>query len=482
MVAITEERYEAALVSLQTAADAADPFEDSDARKADTLSLLGTTLARFQRVDEADSVLTRALALRTENLGLGHPLVAGTLYVMGEMYRHSNRLLEAQHALVVASEITERLGLQDELTAEIEMSASLVLKQTGQTGESTRHAVKAARLLPPDSPRRQALADLVASLEIAHGAFELAADSFARIAARQEPGPELSATLGALADMQLIQGLWESALATAERVLEFEPHHAGILRRKAVALSRLGRCDEAEDVLLAARELSFLGKAQLTKMMAEVNLRAERWERAIERFEEAISLLYREPLLRVQIRLALGKLYLKMNRREEAGRQFARAASARRRMRRAPLMLVAEALFLLGQVLNAEGRQRLAYRRLSKALFLMESDLIPVSAMTEQEQADAYELTLLILQEMSLSLEMGGRLKSAASVLESVVSARRESAFTSSDNLALLLEKLAGLYDRAGYPEKSLQVKEQAHWVRNPPRADSGLVEEEPPS
>ncbi len=465
--AAAEGRFDEAVENLRTAARAADEFEDTDARKSDTFYVLGSTLARLERVEEADPILTRALTLRTEALGMGHPQVAATLYVMGEMYRQANRYTEAQHALVVASEIVEKLELENELAGDISMSASLVLKKNGLVEESFRHATRAAQFMAPDNRWRASLLELGASLVVSLGAYDAAADLFARIAADQQPGQEQNETLAALADMQLLQGLWEEALKTVGTALQVEPRDVALLRRRAVCQSRLGEPDEAEASLLLAREIAFSGQAEFTKMMAEVNVRAERWEKAAERFEETLLQVERDPRMRAEVRLALGKVYLQLNRPEDAGRQFSRAASARRRMKRPPIVLVAEALQLLGTVQNGLGRPKRAYRRLSDALTLMESDLVPRLAMSEEENAAAYQLTLAILLELSICLERLERFSSAAGVLKSVMDARQASTDAELLQLADQADRLSALYDKAGKPRKSRRLAQLAEYVRN---------------
>jgi len=459
-------QFEEALGHFQQAALKAEDFADNDERKGDTFYFLGLTQARADLILVADHNLTRALKLRIEALGMGDLRVAQTLYTMGEIYRREMRIGDAQNALVVASEIVDKLGVKEALAADIFFATAVVLHQAGHYENSLQQAVKAAAVMPQDHPMRPALVDLTASLAIAHQAYALAAQTFEKKAASQEPGLEQNTTLGALADMQLAQGLWEDALATTRRALEVFPTDSQMLRRQAVAFSRSGQFEKAEASLLKAREETYQthDKAELTSMLAEVQIRAKNGERAADYYLEALRLIQRSPLIRAQWRLALGKIYLGLERFDEARKQFACVARTRKHMRRPPYLLLAEALLHLGALYNRDGDGASSEKRLSYALYIMESDHVPLEGLTPEQKTHGQNLTVGILRELSASLALQGRFGEAAGVLESVVLFDDEA-----DKQAQQLELLAELFRQAENLEMAEHYNQQARLVRNPP-------------
>ena len=464
--AIAAQDYEAALAFLQQAVKESDGLEPGDDRRADTLLLLGSLLARLNRIEEAEHAMSQAVRHRIENLGMDHPSVPASLYVMGEMLRQAGMVLEARHALVVAAEIMERLGLEDELRGQVEYSLAVVTHDSGLTTESLRHSLKAWPLLPEDSPLRLPMLNLAASLGMAHNDYAFAALAFERIADTQPPGPQQNETLGSLADMQLAQGQFQEALETVEKALLAQPDDANMLRRQGVARSRLGHYPAAEESLVRACKSSFARntKAELTKIIGDVHVRAGEWQKAIERYQEALTLLSRHPRLRAAVRLALGKAQLVLGDLTEARLNFARAAGLRKRTEYFNLLVVAEAQALLGHVYNLLDQYKRARSRLTTALVLLENDHTPAEALAAPKQEEGLRITQLILRELALSLEKLEQFAEAAGVLMPV--AQLELRLGGPEGVALA-EKLVELYGRAGQADQAKAWTEVLTAVRS---------------
>jgi hypothetical protein len=82
---------------------------------------LGVLLARKGDYPEAEQLLRRALGVRRSALDPGHPDIAASLRELGIVLAHTNRLDEAEQALLESLRIAvARLGLQDPETRRIE--------------------------------------------------------------------------------------------------------------------------------------------------------------------------------------------------------------------------------------------------------------------------------------------------------------------------------------------------------------------------
>jgi len=452
-----------ALAHFEKAAQLANRLPDEDPNKSDVLYGLGATLARLGQTARADAVLAQVLRLRIDVHGLGHPLVATTLYTQGEMYLRNSQWMEAQHALVMASELLGRMEIEDWPRFEVEFSLARTLKLTGHLDEAFRHLQVAGRLAGPNSPYRVALQELAAALAIGHGHYELAAQILTRLAEGYPAGPDQVDALGALADVLLASKQWEATVSTIDRALQQDPEQAALWRRKGVALSRSGQPAEAEICLLKAREIVFTArqKVEMTRLCADVQRRAQNWEAVAARLEESLGLLRRDPGRRAELRVALGQAYLRLGRPGDARREFLRAFKLRHRVARPPYVLMAEAMAGLGAANNRLGRTRQAEKSLNFALFLMESDLIPVEGLDEESLARGRELTLTILDELAQCLEAQQRFGEAAAGVEAVLRARQGDVDFSGDQGRKLLDRAIELYQKAGDEARADQVRQE---------------------
>ena len=421
--ALVEGELEKALPLLEQAVQEAESLPPGGDEKTERLNLLASLLARLGRQEEADTVFGQSLKERIESSGLD-PTVAATLYLLAENYRHDpRRILDAGGLLSVASEILERYGVQDELTFQVEYAYAVVLSRLMDTKGALDHLGKAWALIPTDSPLLFNVLSLAANLGIGAREYEFAAKVFAKTAQLHPPGPEQNASLAALADLQLVQGQFQEALETTQRGLSHNPEHRHLLRNHGVAASRLGKLEAARESLLRARQVASFqnDRAELTLILGDIEARQERWQNALDFYQEARSMVRRDPILRARIRVALGRTYLKLDEQELARKNFASAALARRRMKRPPYMTVAEALHQLGRIYLARGEFFRAELRLFDALDMLELDKTPFEVLSPPEQEKVTELMEGVPLALCEAMEKQERWEHAASMLEPLV-------------------------------------------------------------
>ncbi|MBX3171419.1 MAG: hypothetical protein KF760_28685 [Candidatus Eremiobacteraeota bacterium] len=421
--ALLEGDLETALPLLQRAVEEAESLPAGGDEKTERLNLLASLLIRLGRQEEADTVFGQSLKERIESNGLD-PTVASTLYLLAENYRHDpRRILDASGLLSVASHILERYGLEDELTFQVEYAYAVVLSRLMDTKAALEHLGKAWKLIPQDSPLLFNLLSLAANLGIGSKEYDFAAKVFAKTAELHEPGPEQNASLASLADMQLVQEQFEEALETTRRGLGNNADDKHLLRNHAVAASRLGQSELARETLLRVRQLTAFqnDQAEVTLILGDVEARRERWQQALEFYLEARPMIRRDPVLRARVRLALGRTYLKLGEQELARNNFAAAAGLRKRMKRPPYSLVAEALLNLGRIYMERGEFFRAELRLLDALDMLELDKTPFDVLTPPEQNKVTELMEAVPLVLVEAIEKQERWEHAASILEPLV-------------------------------------------------------------
>lgn len=421
--ALVEGDLETALPLLEQAVEEAESLPAGGDEKTERLNLLASLLIRLGRQDEADTVFGKSLKERIESNGLD-PTVASTLYLLAESYRHDpRRMLDASGLLSVASHILERYGLEDELTFQVEYAYAVVLSRLMDTKNALEHLGKAWSLIPQDSPLLFNLLSLAANLGMGSKEYDFAAKVFAKTAELHPPGPEQNASLASLTDLLLIQEQFEQAMEATRRGLENNPDDKHLLRNHAVAASRLGHSDVARETLLRVRQMTAFqnDQAEITLILGDVEARHEHWQQALEFYQEARTIVRRDPILRARVRLALGRTYLKLGEQELARHNFAAAAGLRKRMKRPPHALVAEALLNLGRIYVERGEFFRAELRLLDALDMLDDDKTPFEVMTPPEQDKITEMLESVPLVLVEAIEKQERWEHAASILEPLV-------------------------------------------------------------
>lgn len=460
--ALLENDLEKALPLLRNSVQEAQDLPEGSEEKVERLNLLATALARQGEVAQAEILFAQSLKERIESAGLD-PIVATTLYLMGEMYRHDPvRMLDAAGVLAVASEILERHGIESELTFQVEYACAVVSSRLMDPAGALKHLGKAWPLIPPGSPVLFNMLSLAASLGMGAREYEFAAQVFQKTASLHPPGPQQLEALGSLADLQLLQGQFSEALETTSQGLNQSPDDAKLLRRHGVAASRLGRSEEASESLLRARNVARFrnDQAELTLMLGDIEARQQRWEKAVERYVEALALVKADRRLRAHIRVALGLVYLKLGEQEQARLQFVAASGLRKRLKRPPYALVAEALLHLGHIYQARGKFFRAELRLLAALEMLDADNTPFEVLHPSEQEKVTELLAALPLALSTAIESQQRWAQAASVLEPLV--------IHCAGPLEEMDRLASLYQRAEIPDRADFWTKVAHEMRNP--------------
>ncbi|MFN8611509.1 MAG: tetratricopeptide repeat protein [Vulcanimicrobiota bacterium] len=382
--------------------------------------LRATVLARLERGEEADAVFSEILREGFESENGVDGAVLASLFSLGEMYRIQGRISEAQNPLVVAAEIVARAQLKDELAFRIEYSVALILRQVGMWVESLRHAKEAFRMLPENSPYASPVLNLSAELAVYLQSYELAGELFARVVELEEAGPIRDGALVSLTDMLMVQGKFKEALAALDR-LQAEAENFEALRRRGICLARLGDFNSAETALLKARELSpgAVERMELTKLLGDLLARQEHWEQAAERYQEARQWAHSKDL-KAQLRYQLGKMFLKLEREEEARVHFATAAKLWERTDHPPRVQAAGALQNLASIYNRRNKPKRSANKLYMAMALLDQEP-PAEVLHPEQRREAQRTTFAVLEELSLSLEMQGKLEDAVAALEPVV-------------------------------------------------------------
>lgn len=392
-----------------------------DPRCDDYRCLMAVVLHRLGRLEEAEKLLQANLSGQISERGFSQGSSVGGLYALGELYREQGRLEEARHCLVLACEVANRAQLQDELAFQIEYSLAVVLGQSGLTMEALRHALAAFKLLPEGSPFASPLLNLSAELAIQQQGYELAGELFARLSELDQDVASRQAALASLSDMLMVQGRFEEALAVLKK-LPPDPEETGVLRRIGVCQARLGEYAQAEATLLQAREavLGALEKMELTRLLGDLQARQEHWQEAADRYQEARSWA-RSKVLKAQLRYDLGKMCLNLDREEEARIHFASAHNLLRRSDHPPRLLAAGALQQLGAIYNRRGEAQRSEKRLLYAMQLLEMEP-PLEIMHPQRQLEMKQTSFAVLDELSRSLQLQGRMEEAIGLLEPLVS------------------------------------------------------------
>ncbi len=101
--------YQGAVRSFLTAVQEAERFGPKDLRLAETLNLLGLTYIGQQRAQEAQSVLTRAVAIREESLGVPHVVTSATRTNLAHAFAMEGKVARAEQLYQHAIEEIERL-------------------------------------------------------------------------------------------------------------------------------------------------------------------------------------------------------------------------------------------------------------------------------------------------------------------------------------------------------------------------------------
>jgi serine/threonine-protein kinase len=244
------------------------------------IGVYGSFLVAAARFDEAEPYVERALSMRRALLGEAHPDTLNAIAAMGRLRSGQMRRTEARQIFSEGVAICEREGVRHNVCPRLLGSLAQILLAEGEIDEASRTATKA-----------------VAMQRTLTGA----------------ESPQMIATLGFLARVQVRQRAYEPALATtgealriAERAGSGDSKDARYARfQRALALYGLGRNDEAlalaanvvaeqkaktpdektslfSMLALEARALARAGRAAEARTVAEEALAIERKPRPLD--------------------------------------------------------------------------------------------------------------------------------------------------------------------------------------------------------
>jgi len=262
-------------VTLQEAVDLAagrieEEFAGEPRVEASVRTVIGRTYRELGALDAADAHLQRALALRRELLGSGHPSVAETLHEAAQLRQVQARYDDAEQLCSEALAI--RLATFGDGSAEVAESRNLrahllrELDRLEEAEQEARAALAARRaLLADDDPliaeSYNALAGVLRErkkLEEAEAAYVEALD---RRRTLLRPGhPDVATSLNNLAALRCEQKRFADAIPLLEEALEIyvselgeiHPYVARGRANLATALTEVGRTAEAEAQFRAA--------------------------------------------------------------------------------------------------------------------------------------------------------------------------------------------------------------------------------------
>ena len=246
---------------------------------ARALERLGATLVERGRIAAAEPVLERAVEVRREFQGDGHPDLATALNDLALQKAHRGLLAEARELLDRALDIRRRvLGPGHPDVGQILMNSALVQEDAAASLPRIREALEIwERSLGPEHVRVGIASYNLAEIAMEEGLPEDAEAGFRRAASvfATALGPghrNLASAHAGLAELQEARGKWDEAEESYRRAVEIErrlferepadPGHANSLAWDLLRLGRLldrtgrGRelIEEARGTLLPFRE------------------------------------------------------------------------------------------------------------------------------------------------------------------------------------------------------------------------------------
>lgn len=139
----------------------------------------------------------------------------------------------------------------------------------------------------------------------------------------QAPAHEMAVTpLLEVSDELVRYGAAEEALGLIDRGLALDPGNGLLVQAQADVLVGLGRADEAVESLRRARDHAptFSGWLSMTAKLAQVLVRAERYEEAVGEFEIVLARRHWSPSQELRVRMAAAAAYRVLGRDEDMAR------------------------------------------------------------------------------------------------------------------------------------------------------------------
>lgn len=235
---LDEGRAEDALATLE-AAHRLEP------ESGETAFMLGLCCERLDRPDEAETWYAKALTLETVGRTVPGPIVEGNLEVhdLGDLARIYQQRAAGDLSLALAASEVAAAHLPGDPRSWTNLAVTA--DSAGDEERSIEAWHKAAELQPGEPAHRLALARVLARKDPAAAEAEVR-----RVLAERPESPE---ALVALARLQIEEGRWEEAEATAQRVADGAPSTEAFLVLAEVA-EATGRQELAEDLLRRAFE------------------------------------------------------------------------------------------------------------------------------------------------------------------------------------------------------------------------------------
>jgi len=362
--------------------------------EADALGKLGGVFRSQGRLPEALTHMQRALAIREQALGVGHPGVANALDGVGGVLLAQGKLEEAldyyRHALAIHE---QTLGPGHPSVATEHNNIGAVLVNLGQPEEALTHLQSALAIKEQAlGPRHPDVADSLNNLGIVllgQRKRDQALTQFQRALAIREGvlgpyHPDVATALNNLGNTLLDQGESEAALTHHRRALAIreqalEPRHLDVaysLANIGNALRNQGRLEEALthyrralaiwEQALGPRHpdvaLSFYNIGNVLRRQGKLDEALDQHERGLAIREQVLG--PRHPDV-VRSLAALTKIALEQEDHATA-REYAERLVMLRESSVAPSASLAEARFALARALETDATERIRARALAE--------------------------------------------------------------------------------------------------------------------
>ncbi len=347
---------------LQGAERIRSSFEDRPLVRARLMLTIGVTHRRLAMYDEAEGLLSEALAIREAELAPDHLDVAEVLGPLGITYAQTNRYEQAETAFQRAADIkVAQLAAADpDLAASLNHLAILF----GFQGRYDEAAAMHKR-----------------TLEIRRAAFG-------------PDDPSVAQSLDNLAQILHNQGLYEEAIALSREALEIRertlhPDHLSLaenLNNLASLITDLNRPEEAEPLIL--RALAIQEKvlepdhprlAAIYNQLGHAYRRMQRFDEAEEAYRRALEIRQKAfgPIhKRVAVmHLSLGRMYREKGDLDEAEKQCLRALEIYEQVLSPGHPSTAYTWVNLGHVQHGQGRLEESALSFRRAIELRETGL-----------------------------------------------------------------------------------------------------------
>ena len=267
-------RYaEAAKVAKEALKVTEDTFGPGHPAVATSLTLLGQVYQAQGKPAEAEPLFKRALAIHEKALGPDHPTVGTSLNNLADVYRAQGKYAEAEPMFKRALAIYEKaLGPENpEVATTLNNLAAVYLAQGKYTEAEPmfkRALAIREKALGPAHPKVAESLNNLALLYYSQGKYAEAELLYKRALAVQEKAlgpehPEVATALNNLAQLYQAQGeyaaaepLFKRALAIAEKTLGPEhPNVATLLESMAMIYVETGRQDEGKRLWKRAKAI-----------------------------------------------------------------------------------------------------------------------------------------------------------------------------------------------------------------------------------